>query len=441
MFALSLIIAALWFVIGIFERPFSERTNYKWFLVQLPLLWVGMEVIFQTNLLLGSNFWIAYRAAAVPSLIQPVSIVSTPALSFLMLMINAAIALALLKLIDRQWPTLNAGSVPIPAKTVKWTSIIAAAVTLVWLASSLFIYNEVNNSLGKSVRVAVVQTGTENTTSSEGNLGSSWVQGSPEDIARNVKLQEQLTRMTRDAAAQGAELVVWPEEILDYQVRSPQGDWVGALAKDQGVTIVAGFQPDSPNLTSPNQAAVWLPTGEITGWDYSKIHPVIAEGEAFVPGTDAPVYETPFGRLGVVICFDHDFPDGPIRIEAASGAQIMAVPAIDPVSIVNLRWQSLTFRAVENRIPMVKTDIGYDSAIVNANGDLVQRVAETDIDGAEALLVDNVNLGPRGAPFSLAGGYAFAMLVLIGLGFRYGRQIFLRRRDGKLGSVDAHQPV
>ena len=54
------------FVLGIFERRFTERTNYKWFIVQLPLLWIGLEVLFQDNLLVGSNYWIGYRMAALP---------------------------------------------------------------------------------------------------------------------------------------------------------------------------------------------------------------------------------------------------------------------------------------------------------------------------------------------------------------------------------------
>ncbi len=431
--AIAVVIGLIWFVIGIFERPFTERTSYKWFLVQLPLLWVGFEVIFQSNLILGSNYWIAYRAAAVPSMIQPVSVVSTPALSFLILIINAAIALAVLKWMDGRWPALAGAAGSIPAKTVKWSSAIAATLAVFWVLWSLLIYSQVNAALGKTVKVASVQSGTENTTSSEGNLASSWVQNSPEDNARNVKLQAQLTRMTRDAASQGAQLIVWPEEALDYDVASsPNAAWVGELAKETNATIVGGFMPDSPNDTSPNNAAVWLPTGELAGDPFSKVHPVIAENEAFTPGTQAPVYRTPIGQLGVVICFDHDFPDGAIRIEAASGAQIMAVPAIDPTSIVNLRWQSLTFRAVENRIPMVKTDIGYDSAIINANGNLVERLAIDAPEGAERLLVADVNLGPRGAPFSYTGGYAFATLIVLGLGLRYVRQLYLYRRSRKV---------
>ena len=134
----ALLFAAVWFVLGIFERRFTERTNYKWFIVQLPLLWIGLEVLFQDNLLVGSNYWIGYRMAALPQVIQPVSILSSPALGFLIIMVNAAIALAILKLMDKRWPAM--ADVKIPAITVKWSSITTGALVIVWVASSLAIF-------------------------------------------------------------------------------------------------------------------------------------------------------------------------------------------------------------------------------------------------------------------------------------------------------------
>lgn len=198
----ALCVAALWFVIGIFERPFTERTKYKWFLVQLPLLWVGVEVLGQANLLMGSNYLIAYRAASAPQIIQPVSILSSPALSFLMVMINAALALLALKAIDRRWPQL--ASIAIPNKTVAWTSAIAGGVTVVWLATSLSLYWQVTSQMGPSVRVAAIQTGHQNETPNfiSGTTGTGLTPA--ENDARRIRLQDQLVSMTNDAARQGA---------------------------------------------------------------------------------------------------------------------------------------------------------------------------------------------------------------------------------------------
>ena len=426
---IALGMAIVWFVLGIWERRFSERTRYKWFIVQLPLLWIGLEVIFENNPIMGSNFWIAYRTAVAPQIAQPVSVVSTPAYGFVIIMFNAILALWIMKLMDRKWPQLTA--VAIPAKTIEWSSIIAFGVIIVWIAASFAILAKVNSELGKSVTVAAAQSGIQNTTSS-GLLGEGGEQGTPADNARNAKLQAQLTQMTMDAAKQGAQLVVWPEEELDYDVRvGNKGAWVGELAKAANTTIVSGFMPQSPDLTSPNLAAVWYPNGMMAPQIYSKVHQVVVEGEAFTSGTVTPSYPTNFGQLGVIICFDHDFPDGSPRLSALAGNNILAVPAIDPYTISHLRWQSVVFRSIENRIPLVKTDVGFDSVIVNANGSVVKRVATDTPEGSTNLLVGNVNIGPRNAPFTQTGGYTFAWLVILGLFARYIRQIYLWRRSKK----------
>jgi len=430
---IALVLALIWLGLGTFEKRFTERTDYKWFIVQFPLLWIGFEVFFQSNLLLGSNYWIGYRLASVPAFIQPVSVVSTPALGFVILLINSMIALLILRWMDARWPGLAV--VRIPTATIKWSAIVTVNVVVVWIASSLAIYAKVTSQMGPVVKVAAAQSGIDNTTS-KGDLGGGGPQGTPEDNARNAKLKVQMTEMTMTAASQGAQLVVWPEEQLNYDVRIPaKGGWIGELAKAANTTIVAGFMPNSPDLTSPNMAGVWYPNGLMDPEVYSKQHQVVAEGEDFVSGETNPIYPTSFGQLGVLICFDHDFPDGSARVSTAAGANILAVPAIDPASISHLRWQSLVFRAVENRVPIIKTDVGFDSAIVDANGVVKARSAVSDDAGATVLLVEDVHIGPRGAPFTDTGGYSFAWLVTFGLFGRYIRQIYLWRRGKKPPAV------
>lgn len=425
----TLLVAVLWGVISIWERKFTDRTNYKWFIVQLPLLWVALELLFQSNLIIGDMYWIALRAAPTPQIIQPVSIFSTPALSFIMIMLNAILALLIMKWMDKRWPQL--ADVAIPSVTVKWSAITTFGVTIVWVATSLVLYAQVSNQMGPTVKVAAVQTGIENTTSS-GQLGEGGQQGTPADNARNAKLQAQLTEMTVNAAGQGAKFILWPEEELDYDVRvGNKAAWVGELAKRTNTYIASGFMPDSPELTSPNLVAVWYPNGEMSHQFYSKEHQVVAEGEAFVAGNVDAIYATSFGNLGMIICFDHEFPDSSPRTTVAAGANIVAVPAIDPYTLSHLRWQSLVFRAAENRVPFVKTDVGFDSAIVDANGVVLARSAVDTEDGEEALLVADVHIGPGGAPFTQMGSYPLQILVYLGLIARFIRQYYLWRRERK----------
>lgn len=122
-YVVSLLFGAIYAVIAIFDRKFSERTRYRWFIVQAPLWWVALDTLTQENLWAGSNGWLAYRFAGATPLIQTVSIVSTPALTFLALMINATVALLFLAWIDRKWPQLT--SVPVPART-RWSNGLIA---------------------------------------------------------------------------------------------------------------------------------------------------------------------------------------------------------------------------------------------------------------------------------------------------------------------------
>jgi|GEM_PF-791153 len=415
----------------VFDRKFSERTGYRWFVVQVPLWWVGMDILFQDNLWDGTNGWLAYRFAAGTPFIQTVSIVSTPVLTFLVLMLNAVIALLILKWMDKRWPQLALEHVP--ANAVKWSSVVTFGLVIVWVASSLFIYSSLNAELdgAKSVRVAAIQPSDANMPS--GAFSSQDVPNAADEAARKVKQQAQLTRMTKDAVAQGAQMSVWPEETLNYDPRGPQGQWVSDLAKETQSSIVTGFNGETPvawpNQAAPNMAAVFGPTGDLVGVTY-KVHPVLAAGEAW-GGTTPQIYPTfsmPFGQLGVMICFDHDFPDGSARLLTLTGSEILANPSWDWGSISSIRWQSLVFRSVENRIPIVKGEAGFDSAITDANGVVLAKSDVSTSEGAEAVLVQDVRLSPRNAPFTELGGMWFGVLVLLGAAGRYIWQITLWRR-------------
>ncbi|TXH42128.1 MAG: hypothetical protein E6Q90_10265 [Actinobacteria bacterium] len=430
---IPLVLGLCWALVGSFERPFNERTEYRWFIVSFPLLWTALEVLAQLSVYIGSVFWFAYRLAPAPALAQPVSWFSSPALTFTLLLCNAGLALIVLRLMDRKWPAL--GSVAIPRRVWRTSVAVALGVPVAWFALSLAMYANVNSELGPTVRVASVQPGIAHVPF-DGSSITGVKLPEPQNTQRNAALAADLDALTRDAAAKGARLVVWPEIIFDYDVYGAQGDWIRALARDLDVTLVVGYEPDFPDPEAANLAAVVLPDGTMGAQPYAKVHPVLLEGERFTAVERYPTYATPVGQLGVVICWDHDFADSGVRLTTLAGAEIVAIPALDPPSMAHLRWESLTFRAIENRVPLVKTDVGWDAAIINANGDLVQRIANTDEDGEVAVLVGDVNLGPASAVFTATGGYPFATLVVLGVVARYVWQIILWRRGRRLPVVN-----
>ncbi len=133
--------AVLGYLIGMFLRPFTERTGYRWFIVTLPLLWVTIDLFLKNNKFLGSHMWLGHRLAPAPELVQPVSITGTPALSLLLHVVNAALALVLIALIDRARPGL--ATVGVAGPTLRWSVMISVAAVAIWVIVSLLLFREV----------------------------------------------------------------------------------------------------------------------------------------------------------------------------------------------------------------------------------------------------------------------------------------------------------
>ena len=153
-----------------------------------------------------------------------------------------------------------------------------------------------------------------------------------------------LAKFARQAAARGAQVVVTPEGFLEGYVgnehRSPGlsrekyvsvGEEIDGplmkrvlhLARELKIYLSVGFA-ERRNQRMFNSAVIFSPDGRITG-HYSKSH--TADDEPFnTKGTEFPVFPTPLGRWGTLICFDRQLPET-ARILALRGAQFILVPA------------------------------------------------------------------------------------------------------------------
>ncbi len=104
---------------------------------------------------------------------------------------------------------------------------------------------------------------------------------------------------------------------------------MGKLARELKVVIVASlFERRAPGLYH-NTAAVLSTDGEIAGL-YRKMHipddPLYFEKYYFTPGDlGFGSIATPYGRLGVLVCWDQWYPEG-ARIAALSGADLLVYP-------------------------------------------------------------------------------------------------------------------
>lgn len=150
--------------------------------------------------------------------------------------------------------------------------------------------------------------------------------------------------LIRQAAAEGAQIVVTQELFLtpyfctveDTErfdladvLPGPVTDELSELAAELGIVLIASlFEHRGPGLYH-NTAAIFDADGALLGL-YRKNHipqdPGFEEKFYFTPGDSGyPVWETRYGKLGVLICWDQWYPEA-ARLMALAGAQVLIYP-------------------------------------------------------------------------------------------------------------------
>lgn len=162
------------------------------------------------------------------------------------------------------------------------------------------------------------------------------VQLSPQilDVDANVELT---VRAVGAARERGADIVVLPELCLSGYMFDTMDEvdscavttehpvfarWAQALAGSAGL-VVGGFAERSGSAVYISAAMVTAAGVQAV---YRKTHLWNREKRFFAEGTDAPpIVDTDFGRVGVLICYDLEFPEM-ARSLAMRGADLIAVP-------------------------------------------------------------------------------------------------------------------
>ncbi len=179
------------------------------------------------------------------------------------------------------------------------------------------------------------------------------------------------------AAAQKADLVVLPETLTFYgtglsyveaaePIPGPSTRYFGQLAAKYNLYIVAGLLERAGHLVY-NVAVLIGPRGKVVG-KYRKVClPRSEASNGVAPGTDYPVFETRFGKVAMMVCYDGFFPEVARRL-TNRGAEIIAWPVWGCNPLL------ARARAVENQVYVVSstyTDIKQDwmvSAVFDYTG-------------------------------------------------------------------------
>ena len=228
---------------------------------------------------------------------------------------------------------------------------------------------------------------------------------SNQDKDRNLEAAD---RLTRAAAADGADLVVLPEKFNllggpeDYQrdaetLDGPTIAWARETAGELGIDLVAGSITERREGREKlsNTSVHVGPDGELRAV-YRKIHmfdvevggQVYRESEAEEPGGEIVLSETEAGLpLGLTVCYDLRFPEL-YRILAVKGARVVTLPAAFTKFTGQAHWEILIrARAIENqafvvasnqigRHPLDKESYG-GSLIVDPWGEVLARAPDS----------------------------------------------------------------
>ncbi len=179
-------------------------------------------------------------------------------------------------------------------------------------------------------------------------------------------------RLIGKAAAAGAKLVVLPENfsmmgvsdsdvlrIAEQSELGPIQDFLAEQARQHGVWLVGGTIPIKAQNPAKVRAAclVFNDAGKrVARYDKHHLFDVYleegkqtyAESQTIEAGNELAVVETPFGKLGLAVCYDLRFPEL-FRRMLDEGMEIIALPAAFTAITGKAHWETLVrARAIEN---------------------------------------------------------------------------------------------
>ena len=208
----------------------------------------------------------------------------------------------------------------------------------------------------------------------------------PDNLGAFLLALDAIARDKPDIVCLGEEILIAgssrPYAGAAEAIPGPSTSRLGERARRYGMYIVAGLTERDGRVLY-NTAVLIDRHGNVAG-KYRKVYLPREEVEGgLTPGDACPVFETDFGRIGMMICWDAEYAD-PARAMAIQGAEILFVPAAGGYLTL------LRARALENHLYVVSSGFDVESAIIDPTGEVLFATKDSGVSKTMA-----VDLGRR----------------------------------------------
>lgn len=399
--AVSMFISPI-FVYMLRLRPIAQHSGTSPSLAT-PIYFAALYIIFEwmQTLTWAGVPWgrLAIGQAFSPALIQTAALFGSYAISFAIAATGAAIALAAYRFIcpsaQNKSIVLKAALQPqsnLPSRMIRAASAAALALLIfmsnMLLSSVVFCLREEDSD--RTISVGVIQ----------GNISSKEKWNNKD----HDRLMEIYGDLTKQAASEGADIVLWSETALPHFVNSGKNkemyESLEKLSEESGVIIFVGTfwrEDDNDNRLEYNVMIQVTPdNGIIRDNIYYKRHlvpfgefvplqkfietivPPLADlvmtSDPLSPGTDSAVHITPYGKIGSLICFDSIY-ENLSADTVRDGAEIIAISTNDSWfdGTVALRQHvaQAVLRAIETDRYILRSANTGISCVISPSGDVL----------------------------------------------------------------------
>lgn len=377
-FAYAVVLATSW---GAFSATLAwlRARDRRLFLAAAPALWVRLEVARSSGAFGNPWHLLGYALADWPELLGPAALGGVALLSLWIVAVNVA------------WSAARAEQ---PGSTRAIAAIAIAGMLLLvppLLSPGGAVRERGRDGSAAPLRIAAVQP-------------LAWQPAAPGEPALPEQLRD-LVDLTRDAAAQGAELVVWPESAFALQLRAGSDPFLAGVARQYDLPLLTGVwrRVGGSHLLYNSAALVGagggisvvgdkvrlIPFGEraaVSGPERALARAFGTWPGRFVPGARAGLVELPGGprersgrgrrHAGVLICHDSSFPDIALDLRRRGADLLVELSNDAPTSLWSARIHAAVsrLRAIETGLPLLRAANTGPSEWVDPSGRVVARI-------------------------------------------------------------------